>query len=82
MAEIVKKEYTARIDSKNRLTIRGAKHSFFKVKVFNTGKVILSPQILVDPEEIPAKTLKAIEQSVKNYKAGKVSKPVNLSKFK
>jgi len=82
MTEVVKKEYTARIDSKKRLTIRGAKHSFFKVKVFNTGKVILSPQILLDPEEIPAKTLRTIETSVKNYKSGKVSKPINLSKFK
>jgi hypothetical protein len=82
MTEVVKKEYTTKIDSKNRLTIRGAKHSFFKVKVFNTGKVILNPQILVDPDEIPSKTLKTIEASVRNYKKGKVSKPVNISKYK
>ena len=82
MAEKVKKEYTAKIDSKNRLTLRGAKHSFFKVKVFDTGKVILSPQILLDVEEIPEKTLKTIETSVKNYKSGKVSKPLHLSKYK
>jgi hypothetical protein len=82
MAEKIKKEYTARIDSKNRLTLRGAKHSFFKVKVFDTGKVILSPQILLDVEEIPEKTLKTIEASVKNYKSGKVSKPLNLTKYK
>jgi len=82
MAEILEKEYTASIDSKKRLTIRGAKHSHFKVEVFSSGKVVLKPRILVDPQLIPRKTLKMIASSVKNLKAGKVSKPVNLKKYK
>lgn len=81
MSENISNEYTTTIDSKKRLTIRGAKHSFYVVKEYTTGKIVLSPRILVDPNEIPKSTLKIIESSVKNLKKGKVSKSLNLKKY-
>lgn len=81
MPEIVKNEYNAAIDSKKRLTLRGAKYSFYAVKEYSTGKIVLNPRILVDPNEIPKSTLKVIENSIKNFNKGKVSKPLNLNNY-
>lgn len=82
MSEAILKEYDAKLDDKKRLTLRGVLHSYFKVKVYKTGKVVLQPRILVDPNDIPKSTLKIIDKSVKNMKKGKVSEPLNLSKYK
>ena len=81
MSEDIENEYTTTIDSKKRLTIRGAKHSYYVVKEYTTGKIVLSPRILVDPNEIAKSTLKIIDNSVKNFKKGKVSKSLNLKKY-
>lgn len=82
MPEIIENEYTASIDTKKRLTIRGAKHKHYAVKIFKDGRIVLHPRILVDPNIIPKSTLKIIENSVSNLKKGKVSKPLNLDKYK
>lgn len=81
MPEIIENEYTATIDTKKRLTIRGAKHSHYAVQVYRDGKIVLNPRILVDPNIIPKSTLKIIDNSVENLKKGKVSKPLNLKKY-
>ncbi len=82
MSEIIENEYTAVIDNKKRLTIRGAKHSHYAVQVFKDGKIVLNPRILVDPNIIPKSTLKIIDNSVANMKKDKISKPLNLKKYK
>jgi len=82
MAITILKEYDAKLDEKKRVTLRGVTHSYFNVKVYKTGKVVLNPRILVDPNDIPESTLKIIDKSAKNMKKGKVSKPVKLSKYK
>ena len=45
------------------------------------GKIELTPQVLIDTADIPPKTLKMINSSMKNFKKGKVSKPIDLSEF-
>jgi len=82
MADTILKDYDAKLDEKKRITLRGALHSYFNVKVYKTGKIVLNPRVLVDPNNIPKSTLKIIDKSAKNMKKGKVSKPVNLSKYK
>ena len=82
MQHTIIKEYDAKLDEKKRVTLRDVSHSYYNVKVFKTGRVILDPRILVDPELIPASTRKIIETSAKNFKKGKVSKPTNLKKYK
>lgn len=73
--------YTSRIDSKKRVTIRGASYSFYDVKEFENGCILLEPRELKAPESLSAKTLKDIDESVENFKKGRVSGPIDLSDF-
>lgn len=75
------KEYTAKLDGKKRLTIRGAKFDHYKVQVLKDGQIVLKPQIVVDLEAIPPKTLVMIEKSIENFKSGKVHGPINVDKY-
>jgi hypothetical protein len=75
------KEYSAKLDSKKRITLRGARYNHYKVQVLNDGKILLKPQLLVDSDIVSPKTLKMIEKSINNFKAGIVSKPINLKKY-
>ena len=70
--------YDAKIDSKKRVTLRGAKYEYYNVQEMDDGSVLLSPRVLVSPFEISAQTLETMDHSMENYKAGKVSKPIKL----
>lgn len=80
MAENIK-EYDARIDSKKRITLRGASSEFYHVRERKDGTIELSPRILVHPDEISKNTLGMIDSSAKNLKEGRVSEPVNLNEL-
>ncbi|NCP84853.1 MAG: hypothetical protein GW809_05065 [Bacteroidetes bacterium] len=71
-------EYETRIDSKKRITIRGAKATYYHVTERADGTIELSPRILVHPDEISEKTLNMIDKSAQNIKNGVVSKSVDL----
>ncbi|MBO4540361.1 MAG: hypothetical protein J5736_00080 [Bacilli bacterium] len=70
--------YDAKMDSKKRVTLRGAKYEYYHVQEMDDGSVILSPRVLVSPFEVSENALKAMDQSMENFKAGKVSKPIKL----
>lgn len=70
--------YDAKMDSKKRVTLRGAKYEYYNVQEMNDGSILLSPRVLVSPFEISAQTLETMDRSMENYKAGKVSKPIKL----
>ncbi|MBQ2069919.1 MAG: hypothetical protein II467_03210 [Bacilli bacterium] len=70
--------YDAKMDSKKRVTLRGAKYEYYNVQEMDDGSVILSPRVLVSPFEISEKTLKTMDDSMENFKAGNVSKPIKL----
>ena len=70
--------YDAKVDAKKRVTLRGAKFEYYNVQEMDDGSVILSPRVLVAPFEISQNTLDSMDQSVKNFKAGNVSKPLKL----
>ena len=70
--------YDAKMDSKKRVTLRGAKYEYYNVQEMDDGSIILSPRVLVSPFEISEKTLKMMDDSMKNFKAGNVSKPIKL----
>lgn len=80
MAQVTK-EYDARLDSKKRITLRGAQTMFYRVREKKDGTIELSPRVLVHPDEISAKTLSTIDQSVDNLKKGKTSKAVDLDEL-
>ena len=75
------KQYTTSLDTKRRVTIREATFSHYNVKIYRDGKVILSPRVLIDPNTVSKNTFKMIESSMKNFKEGKISKPIKLDEF-
>lgn len=70
--------YDAKMDSKKRVTLRGAKYEYYNVQEMDDGSVLLSPRVLVSPFEISASTLSTMDASMENFKAGKVSKPIKF----
>lgn len=75
------KKYEAKLDSKNRLTIRESKFDHYSVNVMDNGEIVLKPRILLDPNNIDASTLKTIEKSMANLKKGKVGKVFEPNEF-
>lgn len=75
------KDYTAHIDNKKRITLRGALYQYYNVKEYDNGCIILEPRELTVPDSISAKTLQDMDNAIKNFKVGDVSQPVDLSDF-
>lgn len=75
------KNYTVHIDSKKRITLRGASYQYYHVKEYSNGCIILEPRELSVPESISAKTLADMDQTIHNFKLGKVSPEIDLSDF-
>ena len=78
---LAQKNYTTKIDSKKRLTIRGAKYQYYKVHEYDNGFITLEPQELISPLEISAKTLESMDKAVENFKIGQVSEGIDLTEF-
>ncbi len=78
----VSKDYTVHIDSKKRVTLRGARYDYYEVKEYDNGCITLEPRVLKAPSTISKKTLQDMDASIKNFKVGEVSPPVDLSDFK
>ena len=71
-------DYTAHLDAKHRLTLRGAKYDYYQVREYENGCIVLEPRELVVPKEISKKTLAMMDESIRNYKVGKISAPIDL----
>ena len=76
--EIVK-DYMVHLDSKKRVTLRGAAYQYYNVREYQNGCIILEPRELVVPESISEKTLKDMDEAIANFKAGKASGAIDLS---
>jgi hypothetical protein len=81
LMETLEKGYVATLDSKRRLTLRGAKYKYYLVHIAPNGVVILQPQKLVPAASLSKKTLAMMDQSIASVKEGKVSEPIDLSEF-
>ncbi len=77
----VTNQYNTHLDAKKRLTLRGASFQYYNVKEYANGCIVLEPRQLIKPKSISARTLKAMDQAVRNFKVEKVSEPVDLSDF-
>ena len=75
------KDYTVHIDSKKRITLRGALFQYYNVKEYDNGCIILEPRELTVPESISARTLEDMDRAISNFKMGEVSPAVDLSDF-
>lgn len=75
------KEYAAKLDSKNRLTVRESRYEYFQITEFTDGTMVLKPRVLVSPDSISKRTLQMMDKSIKNFKDGKVSNEIELEKY-
>ena len=81
MEDKIIKKYETNLDSKKRLTVRGAPFKHYVVEIYSNGKVMLNPRVLIDPNTISKNTLKMIEKSMKNFKKGNVSESIDLDEY-
>lgn len=81
MQETLTRTYDAKIDSRNRITLKNAKFDYYNIREFEDGRILLEPRVLASPFEISSKTLEMMDSSVRNLKQGNVSDPVDLSDF-
>lgn len=72
------KKYEAKLDSKKRITIRGARSEYYQVTEKKDGTVVLSPRELIHPDEISKRTYQMMKKAIKNLKDGKLSEPVDM----
>ena len=77
----VVKDYTVHIDSKKRVTLRGALYQYYNVKEYDNGCIMLEPRELTVPKSISAATLRDMDKVISNFKMGEVSQPIDLSDF-
>lgn len=75
------KDYTVHIDSKKRITLRGALYQYYHVKEYDNGCIMLEPRELTVPDSISAQTLEDMDRAISNFKKGEVSSVVDLSDF-
>lgn len=71
--------YDVHIDSKKRVTLRGARYQFYNVREYDNGCIMLEPRELAIPKEISSRILSSMDQAIRNFKLGQVSDPVDLS---
>ncbi|MCD8322042.1 MAG: hypothetical protein LUC89_04060 [Oscillospiraceae bacterium] len=75
------KDYIVHIDSKKRITLRGAEYQYYSVREYDNGCIVLEPRELVIPQSISAKTLAEMDRAIANFNQGTVSPAVDLSDF-
>ena len=81
MKPTVIKEYDAHLDVKKRITLREAVAEYYAVQMFDDGRIMLEPRVLVPPETVSKRTLKMMDKAAMNFKNGKVSTPIDLDKY-
>ena len=83
MAENVLQEYEAKLDNKHRCAIHGIpSFNRYHVKVFDTGRIEMTPRVLARPEDLSKNTLRMIYGSIRNLKKGKAGSTVDFKKYK
>jgi hypothetical protein len=75
MAQI---EYIAKLDSKKRITVRSARSEYYAVTELASGVIVLKPQEAFKLADLPKDVLAMIDEAAANFKAGRVSAPINL----
>ena len=70
--------YEAKVDSKKRVVLRGAKYSHYDVREMDDGTILLSPRSSVSPFDVSANTLEEMDRSMVNFRSGNTSEPIKL----
>lgn len=75
------KECDARVDEKNRVTLRGARYKFYNIKEYTNWCYLLEPRELKSPEGISRQTLRDMDEAIANLRSGEASDAIDLSDF-
>ena len=75
------KEYEAKLDNKKRLTVRESQYEYYHVSEFDDGTIILKPCVLVDADLLSENSLKTMDDSIKNFKKGRVSQKIDVERY-
>ena len=75
------KDYTVHIDSKKRVTLRGALYQYYNVREYENGCIMLEPREIAVPDSISVNTLRDMDRAIENFKLGSVSEAIDLSDF-
>ena len=75
------REYDTRLDTKRRITLRGASFDYYHVSVFDNGQIVLDPRELTAPFQVSVNTLAMMDESIQNMRTGSVSAVIDLSEF-
>ena len=75
------KDYTVHLDSKKRVTLRGAAYQYYNVREYQNGCILLEPRELSVPDSISERTLREMDRAVANFEIGEVSGAIDLSDF-
>ena len=82
MKNAVIEEYDISLDSKKRCVIRGVPRiTKYHVQVYNTGKIIMDPMVLVPLKSLSEKTRSMLVSSMKHLKDGKAGGKFDPNEF-
>ncbi|MGO8792609.1 MAG: hypothetical protein ACLQVL_35200 [Terriglobia bacterium] len=70
--------YIAKVDSKKRIAVRGAKARYYAVTELEDGLILLKPQEETRIEDIPPAVLAMMDRAMEDLKAGRVAGPIEL----
>lgn len=71
------KEYDTKVDSRRRVTLRGAVFEHYHVTEYEDGRVLLEPRELVPPPSISRRALEMVDASMVSLRGGDVGPPVD-----
>ncbi len=73
------REYDAKLDSRNRITLRRAKYPFFHVREYEDGRILLEPRELTEPFRISPEDLQALDKAIEEMNNGYEPQVFDLS---
>lgn len=81
MSALPVRSYDSKLDSKRRITLRASRYEYYHVEEFPDGRILLEPRELTKPFELSQNTLAMMDESMENFKSGKVGDVIDLSAY-
>ena len=78
---IAVRSYDSKLDSKRRITLRASAYEYYHVEEYPDGRILLEPRELTKPFEVSQNTLAMMDESMKNFKAGKAGDTIDFSAY-
>lgn len=73
------REYDAKLDSRNRITLRRVQYPYFHVREYEDGRILLEPRELAEPFRISPEDLQAMDKAIEEIDNGYEPQAFDLS---